>query len=229
MKLTEIARSVLTCDGAPEIIECLNLEASQYGFGNIVASTPSHDGPRVIAAKIPDGWSDYYMENHLWQIDPAFSYVTGTRNGVMAWRNMQAYESGRSDKFLLDAKAAGLGHGIQACVPFRGGHLSLAISSSEKLETNAEDSVLPDVYTLAALGAARLSALSAESLQLSRRELEVVKWLCAGMKNQEIADRMNISEKTVCEYLQRISIRNNVRGRVEIAVRALMDGLADEM
>lgn len=229
MDLTETSRTVLACESAQGVIECLGNAASQYGFDNIIVSTPSHDGPRVIGANIPDGWSDYYLENGLWRIDPAFSFVTSRRNGAMTWQMLPTDEDSGSASFLAEAKDAGLGHGIQSGVPFRGGHMSLAISSSEDLMTNIEDQFVSDAYALAALGAARLSAFSSESLQLSKREMEVVKWLCAGLKNQEIADKMNISEKTVCEFLQRISVRNDVHGRVEIVVRALMDGLADDM
>jgi len=140
MDLTETSRTVLACESAQGVIECLGNAASQYGFDNIIVSTPSHDGPRVIGANIPDGWSDYYLENGLWRIDPAFSFVTSRRNGAMAWETLPTDEDSRSTSFLAEAKDAGLGHGIQSGVPFRGGHMSLAISSSEDLTTDKDTS-----------------------------------------------------------------------------------------
>lgn len=64
-----------------------------------------------------------------------------------------------------------------------------------------------------------------ERSQLSRREVEVVKWVYAGKSNQEIADKLKISFNTVKNHLHNIGIKLNARNRAHIVAKALESGL----
>jgi len=64
-----------------------------------------------------------------------------------------------------------------------------------------------------------------KSPQLSARELEVVRYLAEGHSYQKIADRMNLSVKTVESYRGRISQKLGFRTRAELVRYALMMGL----
>lgn len=55
---------------------------------------------------------------------------------------------------------------------------------------------------------------------LTRRELEVVKLVSAGLRNKDIAGRMSIGEGTVKLYLNTIYRKLEVTGRVELARHA---------
>lgn len=56
---------------------------------------------------------------------------------------------------------------------------------------------------------------------LSLRELEVLKCITQGMSNQDIADRLYISEKTVKNHLTRIFRKMNVNDRTQAALAAI--------
>jgi two-component system nitrate/nitrite response regulator NarL len=61
---------------------------------------------------------------------------------------------------------------------------------------------------------------------LTKRELEVVKLVSAGLRNKEIARRMSIGEGTVKLYLNTIYRKLDVSGRLELARHAHLHGLA---
>jgi DNA-binding NarL/FixJ family response regulator len=60
---------------------------------------------------------------------------------------------------------------------------------------------------------------------LTRRELEVVKLVSAGLRNKDIAVKLGIGEGTVKLYLNTIYRKLEVTGRVELARHAHAHGL----
>ena len=55
-----------------------------------------------------------------------------------------------------------------------------------------------------------------EKFDISAREAEVVKEICQGLSNQEIADKLFISLQTVKDHTHRIYIKTNVRNRMQL-------------
>ena len=58
---------------------------------------------------------------------------------------------------------------------------------------------------------------------LSFREKQVVKLVCQGKLNKEIAYELHLTEGTIKEYLNRIFRKIGASNRTELAVRALTD------
>jgi DNA-binding NarL/FixJ family response regulator len=65
---------------------------------------------------------------------------------------------------------------------------------------------------------------SAETEELSVRERQVVALLLAGLDGGSIAAQLSITENTVRSHLQNIASKLGVRGRAEVAARALKMG-----
>jgi predicted ATPase/DNA-binding CsgD family transcriptional regulator len=61
---------------------------------------------------------------------------------------------------------------------------------------------------------------------LSRRELEVVKLVAAGMTNRQIAERLFIAERTVDNHLEHVREKLAVKTRAQIAAWVVQRGLA---
>ena len=55
---------------------------------------------------------------------------------------------------------------------------------------------------------------------LTHRELEIIELVCEGLRNQEIADRLFISEKTVRNHMASIFSKLDVSHRLELALFA---------
>ena len=60
---------------------------------------------------------------------------------------------------------------------------------------------------------------------LTEKELEIVRYVAAGMSNKEIADKLAYSEKTVKNYLSIIFQKLNTRDRTQAAILALREGI----
>jgi NarL family two-component system response regulator LiaR len=61
---------------------------------------------------------------------------------------------------------------------------------------------------------------------LTERELEVLRLVAQGLSNQEIGDRLFISERTVRNYVSSILSKLHLANRVQAALYALREGLA---
>lgn len=60
---------------------------------------------------------------------------------------------------------------------------------------------------------------------LTERELEVLKLVSQGLSNREIADRLVITERTVCTHMSNILAKLHLASRTQAALYALKEGL----
>lgn len=70
----------------------------------------------------------------------------------------------------------------------------------------------------------RLPQISKPRVQLSPRELEIVRMVAQGHPNKIIADVLNISSWTVCTHLRRIFAKLGVSSRAAMVARILENG-----
>ena len=61
---------------------------------------------------------------------------------------------------------------------------------------------------------------------LTEREVEVLRWVAQGLSNQEIADRLVVSERTVRSHVSNILDKLHLANRTQAALYALREGLA---
>jgi DNA-binding NarL/FixJ family response regulator len=62
--------------------------------------------------------------------------------------------------------------------------------------------------------------------QLSDREMDILIWLCHGLTNQQIAQKMQLTERTVEYHIKRVFDKAGVISRVEAAIWAKEHGIA---
>ena len=60
-----------------------------------------------------------------------------------------------------------------------------------------------------------------ESVHLTEREIDVLRWLAEGMTNGEIAEKLYVSESSVKQYMLAIGTKIGVRSRTGILIRAI--------
>lgn len=61
---------------------------------------------------------------------------------------------------------------------------------------------------------------------LTARELEILQWVARGLANQEIADRLVVSERTVRTHISHILRKLHLANRTQATLYALREGLA---
>jgi NarL family two-component system response regulator LiaR len=68
--------------------------------------------------------------------------------------------------------------------------------------------------------------LPATEEPLTEREVEVLKLVARGLTNQEIADRLGVSERTVRTHISNILGKLHLANRTQAALYALREGIA---
>lgn len=61
--------------------------------------------------------------------------------------------------------------------------------------------------------------------ELSKREIELLTLICAGLSNAEIAQQLSISERTVAKHVENLFAKTNTESRTALAVLALTESL----
>lgn len=84
--------------------------------------------------------------------------------------------------------------------------------------TVAGESVYPDTSPVVSLG-------NAVSTEFTDREIDVLRLLVDGSSNKEIADSLNITERTVKMHIANMLQKTGFRSRLELAVKARTGGL----
>lgn len=77
-------------------------------------------------------------------------------------------------------------------------------------------------------GAASQNSLDVTGEALSDREQEVLLLVAEGLTNQEIGDRLSLSENTIKKHLANVLDKLHLSNRVQAAVYAVREGLVDK-
>ncbi|MGF9696656.1 response regulator transcription factor [Paenibacillus sp. MABNR03] len=72
------------------------------------------------------------------------------------------------------------------------------------------------------------SAIKNNEYGLSSREIEILQKLASGMRNQDIAEALFLSEGTIKNYISTIYSKLNVKGRQEAARKARESGIMND-
>jgi DNA-binding CsgD family transcriptional regulator len=86
--------------------------------------------------------------------------------------------------------------------------------------TNAQIAQKPYAYQSRVLNG-KGSAGALRSLDLTRRETEVLIWVAQGKTNYEIGVILSAATRTICKHVERILFKLNVENRTAAAVIAL--------
>jgi NarL family two-component system response regulator LiaR len=90
---------------------------------------------------------------------------------------------------------------------------------------HGEPSMQPTVAHKVMRELQRTSNLPPTEEPLTAREVEVLKWVAQGLSNQEIADKLVISERTVRTHVSNILSKLYLANRTQAALHALREGI----
>lgn len=189
-------------DYLSHICGALQLDYASYASANPVS------GKVVAFTTYPDGWRDHYMQENLHLSDPTLH--TASRSiAPVDWGRLEHTEA--FSTIFRQAHDFGLpDRGLT--VPVRGpfgetGLFSVTSSASEESWRSLKKKVIADLQMSAVYMHDRV--MKSDRLldilkhpALSAREIEILQWVAAGKSQQDVADILGISSRTVEVHLR---------------------------
>jgi NarL family two-component system response regulator LiaR len=123
------------------------------------------------------------------------------------------------ERVFAAVKAGALGYLLKDCSPTE---LIQAIEAVYR----GEPSLSPSIALKLVRELRRPSSLPLTEEPLTGREVEVLKLVAQGLSNQELAERLLISERTVGVHISTILSKLHLANRTQAALYALREGLA---
>ena len=191
----------------------------------------------VYRVNMDKAWIDHYMEQNYVAHDPAVYKALASPFPFLFQRSVAMDQELWDEPELTIANEAtefGLGDGI--IIPYFGyrggiqGNITLFAQHCDadgwqEMEQHAERLMLGAVMMHTWF--THQSRRTPSSIKITPRQLETIRWMAAGLHNDQIADKMNISYDGVSYHMREIKRRLDVRTHREVVPKAFQLGLLE--
>lgn len=231
--------SLLTCNTVEELHASATAIARKLGFEHFLygvqVNTSLTRPYRFILSCYPEEWRKHYDNEGYANIDPTVSHCV--KNSIpIIWRN-EVFKGRKEARVRSEARDCGLVSG--ASFPVHGARGEAAMLSLATARTSRE----AQKDLLGTMGRAQLLScylheavqrivlskgpIALKAINLTQREKECLLWAAEGKTGWEIANIVNISERTVTFHLQNAAQKMGVVNRQQAISRALSMGLIE--
>lgn len=212
-----------------------------YGFGFyslIQHSRLAEESHQIVLGeKWPVGWSQLYSAKRFSLVDPVLRYLSHAQRPFrwsesrLAMRR-KAY-SRRLERMIADAASYGLHDGYVFPIYGRQGLLAHMTVCGKPVELSPAETALFDAAARTAFWRLMrlkgevedLDGASPDDAHLTRREMEILRYLADGMTSGEISQILKISAHTVDWYMNGLQTKLNAKNRQQAVARAFRNGL----
>lgn len=180
----------------------------------------------IINYSYPLEWIRTYMSKKFYKLDPI---MIENFNGFRYQRWADTFKKYPSPKkFISDAADFGLmkgcTYGVRASVQKIGSLFSIA---GRDVEYNTRTDVVvkyvtPHIHSLMLKDSKKTS-----QIYLTKREQEVLKWICNGKSSWEVSNILNISENTVNFHVKNINLKLGTINRPQMVATAILHGFVN--
>ena len=231
--------SLLTCSSVEELHANTTAIAREMGFEHFLygvqVNTSLTRPYRFIRSCYPEVWRKHYDAEGYANIDPTVSHCARTAIPII-WKN-EIFKGRKEARVRSEAKDCGLVSGASFSVHGgRGESAMLSLATSRESREAQNDIVammgqaqLLTCYLHEAVQRIVLSKgpVPLKKINLTDREKECLLWAAEGKTGWEIANIVNISERTVTFHLQNAAQKLGVVNRRQAISRALSMGLIE--
>ncbi len=211
-----------------------------YGIDHLIyiymrPSAPHDKG--LVCSNLPKWWKDYYVEEKLARDDPFFKICdtfAPTRTGPAYIDDNAPRLTKEEIRFIREAGETGFEAGIASPVRLQcPGHFGGWNLGSTMKRPVFEKHLGEYCERLQLMGFIAHEVLQQKAYlgidtdlheALSERERECLLWLARGLRNREIADRLNIAIVTVDLHLKRARTKLGAATRDEALAKAVVSG-----
>ncbi|ODM57051.1 MULTISPECIES: autoinducer binding domain-containing protein [Vibrio] len=205
----------------------VELEYDYFAFG--YKSRFQCSAPKIEAFNnYPSTWNKRYLDDNLAQVDPLLKLGMQTKN----WINWDSVCRNEHLEFWEEAASYGISHGISKPTHSTDGYSSMfSLARDTPSDIFKGQEVAPQtnlLYLTAEFAFSRLckpSFIFEERPSLTKRELEILKWVSVGKSGVEISIILGIAAKTVAFHMANINRKMGVTNKTAAAIKAVMMGL----
>jgi DNA-binding CsgD family transcriptional regulator len=233
--LLEVIHSTLTSVTEEHLIERVNDLKHLFDFEFAACALHRAKGPldesHLINVSYPPAWFSLYIARGYESVNPVVLESARNWHDVQYWADA-ARKYGPSD-FLSDAQDVGLrqgySHGVRSP---KGDSTSLFSFGGNSLERHPRterilEHVVPHLDRVFRRILEEREKADSSRVDLSSREIEMLKWAKDGKTMWEISEILSISENTVKAHLSHIMKKLGVVNRAQAVAAALHKGLID--
>ena len=235
----DLFESLLSC-GTVEALHATTASiVGQLGFDHFIygvqVNTSLTRPYQFILNGYPKEWRAHYVEHNYQEIDPTYYHCITKRQTIpVIWDN-RVFKGSKETRMRNESKEFGLLYGASFAV--HGGHGEAAMLSL----ASSQDSYRAQQDILSIIGKSQLLAcylheaiqrivlskgpLLLTKMELTLREKECLLWAAEGKTGGEIADILQITERTVTFHLQNAGNKMGASNRQHAIARALSMGL----
>ena len=202
---------------------CSELEVEHACFASKV---PGND-TLVGFATYSEHWRKHYLEQDFHLIDPTLQKMMHAM-GPVDWerlRDLDGYDPVFREAHDFDSPETGMS------VPIRGPFgersvLTLATRATPQAWSIQKRAIMQDVQQIAArlhdeIMLSGKVMLSLDLPSLSTREIEILQWIAAGKSQQDVADILSISNRTVEVHLRSVRCKLGAVTTAQAVARAI--------
>jgi len=211
-------------------LKALGIKHFRYGWQH--AELPGRVPQDIDIMSCPAAWLDHYKKMGYAEIDPKRAYVRKNSVAAVWGPDLHLGVAPASEhQFWMDSADFGLGYGATIPVPSKfGERASLCVAfSTVRAERDFALNCMPSIEAFAfrlheVVERLTVRRLSLE-VNLTKREVDVVKWAAAGKTAYETGRILAISETTVLFHLNNAKLKFGVTNKHQLIARSLALGV----
>ncbi|SHH24007.1 helix-turn-helix transcriptional regulator [Marivita hallyeonensis] len=203
---------------------------SYHRYQTPLTSDDETSSIRVIADGFSSDWVCHYIEAKLFLVDPIPGYARLAATPFF-WSDIpKLTRIGEVENaYLKEMEEANLGDGIAFQVfgpAMNNAYVGLGFAQGTPRPSPTEIAELQCIAQTAHIRVCELQLMDFETrFELSRRELEILRWIARGKSNSVIADILEVSHHTVDTHVRRVFDKLGVTDRTSAALRGVGSGL----
>lgn len=211
---------------------------AEHGFDRIIYADMRDRSPQILNS-YPDSFGDYYADVCNPQDDPFFRYCCASlepRQTGAEYLDHYDYLTRSERQVILAAREAGMRSGFSCTFHVAdkrgmgGWNIGSTLGRSEVEKIQAEHGTmlrLTALYAHERMDQLRLSHFEGDRPVLSPRERDCLIHLAAGLRTQQIADRLDIKPVTVELHVRRARMKLKAATREQALAKAISMRLLD--
>jgi DNA-binding CsgD family transcriptional regulator len=235
----DLFESLLSCGTVEALHATTTSIAGQLGFDHFIygvqVNTSLTRPYQFILNGYPKEWRAHYVEHNYQEIDPTYYHCITKKQTIPVIWDRRVFKGDKEVKMRNESREFGLLCGASFAV--HGGHGEAAMLSL----ASSQDSYRAQQDILSIIGTSQLLAcylheaiqrivlskgpLLLTKMELTLREKECLLWAAEGKTGGEIADILQITERTVIFHLQNAGNKMGASNRQHAIARALSMGL----